>query len=345
MKKLSLPLLMFALLAIGLHAEVIEQVLVKVNGEIVTKTELEKLQIAAFREMPNRPDPTKITDVELAKLLAQITPQVIVTVIDEMLLLQRAKELGFAVSDEQFTEVIASIKKDNKVETEEQFQAALKSEGITLPQLKQMLSKRMLIGQVQRREVSAKIDVTEAEQKTYYEAHLSEFGTTPSVTLREIMVTAAADPKGVSVGAMEEARKKAEGIRARVVKGESFEKVAAEVSDAASKANGGLIGPISRTEMNDDLLKMLAPMKVGDITPIVSVPTGFAIFRLESTIDSTTLPFEAAREQITDKLGSGKVEAELKKFIQKLRSQALIEWKDDEIRKAWEIGIAAEPTF
>jgi peptidyl-prolyl cis-trans isomerase SurA len=345
MKKLIPAALVLALLAVGLHAEVIEQVLVKVNGEIVTKTELERLQIAAFRELPNRPDPGKITDVELAKVLAQITPQVIVSVIDEMLLLQRAKELGFAVKDEQFNEVIASIKKDNKIETEEQFQAALKSEGMTLAQLKQSLSKRMLIGQVQRSEVSTKIDVSEAEQKAYYDAHVSEFGTTPSVTLREIMVTAAADPKGVSVGAMEEARKKAEAIRARVTKGEAFEKVAAEVSDAASKANGGLIGPISRTEMNDELLKMLAPMKVGDITPIVSVPTGFAIFRLESSIDSTTLPFEAARERIMDRLGGAKVEAELKKFIQKLRSQALIEWKDDEIRKAWEAGISAEPTF
>ena len=58
-----------------------------------------------------------------------MTPQAIVTVIDEMLLMQRAKEMGLAVSDAQFTQVLESIKKDNKIESEEAFEAALKSEG------------------------------------------------------------------------------------------------------------------------------------------------------------------------------------------------------------------------
>jgi parvulin-like peptidyl-prolyl isomerase len=115
MKK-ALPVLAFlALLGAALSAEIIEQVLVKVNGEIVTKTEFERLQVAALRELPNPPDPSRMTDAELSKVLAQVTPQVIVTVVDEMLLLQRAKELGYSVSDAQFNQVLESIKKDNKM--------------------------------------------------------------------------------------------------------------------------------------------------------------------------------------------------------------------------------------
>ena len=116
--------------------------------------------------------------------------RLIVTVIDELLLMQRAKELALAVSDAQFTQVLESIKKDNKIESEAAFEAALKSEGMTLAQLKQMLSKRILIGQVQQREIGSRVDVTEAEERAYYDAHISEFGTTPSVTLREIQVNA-----------------------------------------------------------------------------------------------------------------------------------------------------------
>ena len=65
---------------------------------------------------------------------------------------------------------------------------------MTLAQLKQMLSKRMLIGQVQQREIGGRIDVTEAEERAYYDAHPAEFATTPSVTLREIQVNAEVDP-------------------------------------------------------------------------------------------------------------------------------------------------------
>ena len=300
-----------------------------------------------MRELQNQPDPSRLSDADLSKTLAQITPQAIVTVVDEMLLMQRATELGLAVTDAQFTQVLESIRKDNKIESEAAFEAALKSEGMTLAQLRQMLSKRMLIGQVQQREVGSRIDVTDAEERAYYDSHLSEFATTPSVTLREIQVNATVDPvkKAASVGALDDAREKATEIRARIVKGEAFEKVAAEVSDAPSKANGGLIGPISRDEMNEELLKMISKMKVGDMTPVVNTATGAQFFQLQSSIESTTLPFEAARARVADRLTSEKMDGEFKKYMARLRAQAIIEWKNDDLRKAWEIGIAAEPTF
>jgi peptidyl-prolyl cis-trans isomerase SurA len=347
MKKSLTVVLLVCVLGVAVSAEILEQVLVKVNGEIITQTEFHKIQLAALREMQNQPDPSRLSDEELSKILAQVTPQAIVTVIDEMLLMQRASELNMAVSDAQFTQVLESIRKDNKIETEEAFEAALKSEGMTLAQLKQMLSKRILIGQVQQREIGSRVDVTEAEEKAYYDAHPEEFATTPSVTLREIQVNATVDPvkKQASVGALDEAREKAAAIRERIVKGEAFEKVAAEVSDSPSKANGGLIGPISRDEMNEELLKMLSKMKVGDMTPVVNTATGAQFFQLQSSIESTTLPFEQARPRIADRISGEKIGAEFKKYMARLRSQALMEWKNEDLKKAWEIGIAAEPTF
>jgi peptidyl-prolyl cis-trans isomerase SurA len=347
MRKPALVVALVAAFAAAVSAEIVEQVLVKVNGEIVTKTEFERIQIGALRELPNPPDPTRMTDVELSKALAQVTPQAIVSLIDEMLLMQRATELGYSVSDAQFSQVLASIKKDNKLESDEQFEAALKSEGMTLAQLKQMLTKRMLIGQVQQREIGGRIDVTETEERAYYDAHPDEFATTPSLTLREIVVNAEVDPvkKAPSVGALDDAKEKVEAIRARIVKGEPFDKLAAELSDSPSKANGGLIGPISRDEMNEELLKIISKMKVGELTPVFNTATGAQVFKLESSIDSTTLSFEQARGQIADRIGQQKISAELKKYVQRLRAQAIIEWKNEDLRKAWEIGIAAEPTY
>src|SRR5262245_2727415 len=76
--------------------DVIEQVLVKVNGDIITKTELEQRQIQALRQRLNgqQLDPAALKDDQLKKALADITPAVIVNAIDELLLLQRGKELG-----------------------------------------------------------------------------------------------------------------------------------------------------------------------------------------------------------------------------------------------------------
>src|SRR4029453_15851299 len=118
MKKVLFAALAVAALGTAVSAEILEQVLVKVNGEIVPKTEFHRIQINALRELPNPPDPGRLSDAELSNLLAEVTPQAIVTGVDELLLMQRAKELSLAVSDAQFTQVLDSIKKDNKIESE-----------------------------------------------------------------------------------------------------------------------------------------------------------------------------------------------------------------------------------
>jgi peptidyl-prolyl cis-trans isomerase SurA len=339
MKKLLIALACALFVTVGLHAEILEQILVKVNGEIFTKTDLEKLQISAIRDKAGA---APVNNTDLGKAIADVTPGIIVDAVDELLLLQRAKTIGLSVTDEQFNGVLDSIKKDNKLDTEAAFQAALKDSGMTLPQLRKMLEKNILISQVRQREVTAHVDITDAEEKAYYDAHTAEFASVPSVTLREIKVTVPTDARGVNAAASDEARKKAEDTRARLVKGEPFDKVAAEVSDAPSKANGGLIGPIPKTELTDDLSKIIASMKVGEYTQVLSMAGGFEIFKLEASVESTTLPFDQARPQIADKLGNQRQDEAMRAYVRKLRSQALIEWKNDEIRKAYEAGVAAQ---
>src|SRR5438445_5915666 len=115
------------------RAEILEQILVKVNGEIFTKSDLEQRQVAALRQkgqaLDLKSDPT---NAQLRKMLDEITPQIMVEAVDEMVIVQRGKELGYRLSDEQFKSVVENIRKENKIETEEQFQAALKSENMTM---------------------------------------------------------------------------------------------------------------------------------------------------------------------------------------------------------------------
>ena len=133
----ALTLALAAAASLPLRAEIIEQVLVKVNGEIFTKTDLEQRQVAAIRAQNRnvRPEDAK-ADEQLRKMLNDVTPQVLGEAIDELLLLQRGKELGFSLSDEQFAQIVSNIRKENKLENEEQFLAALKQEGLTLPDLR-----------------------------------------------------------------------------------------------------------------------------------------------------------------------------------------------------------------
>src|SRR6185436_2824622 len=68
------------------RAEVIEQILVKVNGEIFTKSDLEARQIVALRQTGQQVDPSKVSDLQLRKMLNDVTPALMVNVVDEFLL-------------------------------------------------------------------------------------------------------------------------------------------------------------------------------------------------------------------------------------------------------------------
>ena len=333
----------------AVRGEIIEQILVKVNGEIFTKTDLEQRQVAALRQKGQAIDPkSDLSNAQLRKALDEVTPQIMVDAVDEMLIVQRGKELGYKLGDDQFKGVLENIKKENKMESEEQFQAALKAENMSLADLRRNLERQMIQQRVQQNEVLGKIGVTEDEARKYYESHLNEFTTPPTVTLREILVAVNADAKGLNVATDEAANARAEEIRKRVTSGgENFEKLAAEVSDSPSKANAGLIGPLSVNDISPELRKLIEAMKQGDVSELVRAPRGYQILKLETITPTQTLSLEQAREQISERVFTDKRKAEFQKYLVKLRTQAIIEWKNEDVRKAFEEGLkqAASPAL
>ncbi len=346
MKRFVRPLSRFCLPAVGaillgyavapVSAEILERVIVKVNGEIFTKTDLENRQVAALREQRNS---QQMSDADLKKRVDAITPQLLVDAVDEMLLIQRARELNYRLADDQFNEILTKLKADNHIETEEQFQAALKQEGLTLPELRKQIERNMMVQRVEQNEVFSHISVSSDEARKYYDDHRDEFTSAPSVTLREILVKVPTDGKNINVGADEEAKAKAESIRERAVKGESFEKLA-QMSDSPSKANGGLIGPINRSDLDPSFAKTLATMKVGDISPVLRTAAGYDIVKLEASTETKVLPFEQAREQIANKVYQTKQRVEFENYIRKLRTAAIIDWKVPELKKLYDEQVA-----
>jgi parvulin-like peptidyl-prolyl isomerase len=322
-----------------LRAEILEQVLVKVNGDIVTKSDFERMQVEFLRQRPDLQNATAESP-ELKKAVAESTPQLILSAIDELLLVQRGRELGYTMSDDQFKSVLESIKKDNNIEDDARFQEALKQEGMTLADLRRQLEKNMLETRVQQNEVLAKISVTEDEAHAYYDAHKADFTTPSAIMLREILVAVPTSDRGVNVAQDDAAKAKAEDIRHRLLGGEPFARLAGEVSDAPSKANGGLIGPVNSDELAPILQKALENIKVGEVSEVIRTQRGYQLLSLESRTDTKVKTFDEARSEISDKIAEEKRRGETQKYLEKLRAAATITWRNDELKKAYEEGLA-----
>src|ERR1044072_5112609 len=203
MKSARLIAVAFALSAVvSARAEIIEQILVKVNGDIFTKSDLEQRQVAALRQKGQAIDlKSDTSNAQLRQALDEVTPQIMVDAVDELLIVQRGKELGYRLVDVPFIIGADNIKKENKMETEEQFQAALKAEGMTMADLRRNLERSMIFQRVQQIEVVGQIAVSEREARDYYESHKNEFTKQPTVTLREILVAIPSDARGINVAA------------------------------------------------------------------------------------------------------------------------------------------------
>lgn len=312
---------------------VLERILVKVNGDIITQTELEERQIGLIRQRGLQPR----NDAELVQALRELTPEVISGAVDELLLIQRARELGYQFTDEQFDEILGDLMAENGFETDEQFQDALaQSEGMTLDDLRRVMERQILINQVQQIEVLGTVTLTEVEAREHYEANIAEYTAPATVTMREILIRVPEGLGGAGVAAGDQARRDAEEARQRVLDGEEFELIAIAVSDAASKANGGLIGPIDVSLLSGTLLDALAEIDVGDLTEPIRTSLGYQVLKLEAWTQPEPTPFEEVRDRISENVFNDRRLAEYARYLDRLRAEADFEWKDDRVREAFD---------
>ena len=312
---------------------IIEQILVNVNGQILTQTGLETLQIAELRRQGMQPT----TNAELARMINEITPAVVASEVDELLLVQRGKEMGWRLSDEQFADIVENVKAENDLADDEALaEALMAAENLTIADLRKQMERQMLVSQVQQMEVLRKVNMTDTEAREYYDAHIDEFTDPARAAIRELLVAVPEGAGGINVFADEQAKTVAQTAAARVRDGEDFAAVAEEVSDSPSKANGGLIGPLLVDDYSDTIQNFIRESNVGDVSDPIRTPLGYQVVMLEERIDAVVKPFEQFAEGIKQNVFGERRTREFNAFLESLREEAIIVWKNEELRLAYE---------
>lgn len=325
---------------------VLQRVLVKVNGAVFTKTDLEERQIEAL-QAENQRALSQLdleNDAALRAKLIEITPGLLAEVVDELIILQRGRELGYALSDEQFKQAVDRLKADNQLD-DATFQEAMKQQGMTMEVLRENFNKRYLIDGVTRNEVMSRLTITEEEARQYYRANPQEFMTPSLMTLREIFIAVPTEMVGsqasFNAAQDEAALTKITSARERALKGEDFAALVAEFSESGSKANGGLIGPINLNELAENLRVRLEKLKTGEIDEPIRTPKGYQMLKVESRTEASVEPFEKVRNDIGNRVAQSRSQELMEKYLEAAREQAIIEWKDEELKKLYDQHMAS----
>ena len=317
-------------------AVVLERILVKINGGLITQTDLEAAQIGALRARGPAPQ----NDTALRQVIQEITPQLIVNLVEELLMVQRGRELGYALSDVQFQDVLDGIKEENDLDDEQLVAALERDEGMTLAELRDAMERQMLVGQVQQIEILGRVSITDTEAREYYDTHLEEFTDPATVTLREILIAVPEESGALNVARDDQASVAADAARARVLAGEDFGQVVSEVSDAASQANGGLIGPIELADLAESVRERIGALAVGEVGDVQRTTAGYQILKLESATEPTPAAFDEVREGIADNVFNERRLRALDEYVNKLRDEAIVEWQDEGLKSVYDEYLA-----
>lgn len=137
---------------------------------------------------------------------------------------QAGSQMGITVTDKQIADAIANVKKQNFANSEKKFEAGLKQEGLTLAEL-QNQQRTTLYENAISKKVTASVKVSDARVRAYYRAHLKQYVTPASRSVRHILVAK---------------KSLAETIYTKLKAGASFASMVSKYStDAGSKSTGG----------------------------------------------------------------------------------------------------------
>src|SRR5215831_15808195 len=182
MKKLLVTLTALTFVPALASAQVVEEIIARVNDQIVTKSEL-------ARSKDQLRDEAKQQDANNAdKLYADKEKDVLRDLIDQQLLLEKGKDLGIT-GDTEVIKRLDDMRKEMKLDTMEDLEKAAQSQGVSFEEFKQNLRNQIITQQVIGREVGSKLTPSKEEIQTYYDTHRDLMQQPETIQLSEILVS------------------------------------------------------------------------------------------------------------------------------------------------------------
>jgi parvulin-like peptidyl-prolyl isomerase len=295
-----------------LPAAVVEEIAAWVNGDIITRSELQQREATMVAQLASR-----LVGDELDKQLERGRATLLTDMIREEILLQRAEVLGLEL-DKVFQQSLDQLKEQQGIKTNQEFEELLKEEGISREELRDTLLRVNVPDIMINLEVRDKVVVTDVEIEDYYKKHSDEFRSQEEFMVREIVIVKEKHPG-------EELEAVGAKVNEALASGTPFEEIVKQYSEAPSKSNDGLIGPLHRGDLLEQIETAALALQPGQASSRISTPHAWHWVKLESLTESKVGDLQAARGAITSRLKKEKFIDQLRKYFVMLMETNRIE--------------------
>jgi peptidyl-prolyl cis-trans isomerase SurA len=269
-----------ALLLCGCKRATPDNVAATVNGRTITYADLDKKYQSTFMSSTERPSDDQMMIQKL---------EVLRTLVDNEIMLQRAEKLGLMATDADVESKFAELKAPF---TQEEFQRQLASTKMSVEDMKVQLKRDLSVQKLFNKEITSHISISDRDVTDFYNTNKTSFNfPEPQIHLAQILVTPNPDSnirnlKGDKAQNEEQARKKIDMLLARLKEGNDFAQLAQSFSeDPNSAPNGGDLGFVPESALekaNPELRKAIQAASPGQMTSVVRTAEGYRVFKVYS---------------------------------------------------------------
>ena len=300
------------------EGKVVEEIVARVNNEVITRSEFEHAKASADEEAKSDCQ-SRCTPEQLNQLIEDRKKNALRELIDQSLLVQRAKDMGISVEPDVIKQ-LDQIRIENKLPSMEALEEAVSKQGLNWEDFKNNIRSGLLTKKVIGSEVGSHINVPKDEIQKYYDEHKAEFMRPEQVALRSIEV----NTTGKDAAEVADLKKKAETARKRILDGEDFGEIAKRYSDGATAKQGGYLGQYKRGELSKELEDTVFKMKRNDLTEVMETKQGFLIMQVLEHYDEGEQSLAKVENEIQNKLYEERMEPALREYLKTLREQSYV---------------------
>jgi len=338
MKKLTLAPLVLACVPVLATGQVVEEIIAHVNSQIITKSEYtrskDQLRDEVKTQNPNDAD----------KIYTEKEKDVLRDLIDQQLLIEKAKDLGIS-GDTELIKQLNQMRIDMKLPDLEALQKEAEKQGISWEDFKQTQRNQIITRKVIGEEVGGHLSISKEEEEKFYDEHKAEMEQPEYIRLSEILVApkvapaattapdANATPSAATQPSVDEAAKqaadaaalaKANDLLKQIHDGANFEDIAKKYSDGPSAADGGALGVFERGKLAKSIEDATFSLKTGEVTNVIQTKQGYVILKAVDHQQAGIPPLKDALPKIQDALYFQKLQPALRAYLTKLREDAYV---------------------
>ncbi|MFN2443332.1 MAG: peptidyl-prolyl cis-trans isomerase [Thermoanaerobaculia bacterium] len=318
MKK-AILIALLVLFPLTAQAEIVEAIIARVGDRVITRSQYATRLSDGFREIEATTPPA-----EQPSRKATFQNDLFNEMLAELLIKDRADQIGLTVSAARVEEAIKSLMAQYGLETEEAFINSLQQSGLTRSEMELRLRDTLLTNELFRRELRSRADLSDRELRERYEREKDRYRLPERARVREIVVT----------GDEAMAMAKAEEAITRARAGEPFADLVTLYSDAPSKEAGGDIGMVSKGELLAALDAAVFSAPAGTVTGPVRTSSGYHVMLVEERLPSEVPSFDLVKERLRKEADEAAFQRDYEAYIERLRKDAFVQIYEKNIPQA-----------